>query len=347
LNLDNLTRDLIAIDSVTGNEDEVLKFIENYLRIEGYTHSIKSHNGGLIVGGDTKDSVVALVGHVDTVPKSKYQENLENSKAIYGRGAVDMKSGLSVIIQTLLDFQDHDIVGIFYKGEEGAKEKNGLETLFPEITRKFKISLGIIFEPTDNEVQLGCLGVINAELKLEGIEAHSARPWLGENAIYKTIPLLENLKKLSPESILVDELDYKEVVSVTTIYGGIAKNVIPGEVVCGINYRFAPDKTPKDAVAKITKLLSDYGELTIQDIAESAHPNKRNSTVQNFIKATDAIIQPKQAWTDIARFTNSGIPAVNFGPGSPNLAHKKNEHVITSDINKCYVSIKRFFLEKT
>ena len=346
MNLDNLTRDLIAIDSVTGNEGEVLKFIENYLRSEGYIHNIEFHDGGLLVGRSIKDPVVALVGHVDTVPISKHQENVRDSEAIYGRGAVDMKSGLAVMIQALINFQDRNIIGVFYKGEEGAKEKNGLETLFPEIIKKFKISLGIIFEPTDNEVQLGCLGVINAELKLEGIEAHSARPWLGENAIYKTIPLLENLKELSPEPVLVDELDYKEVVSVTTIHGGIAKNIIPGEVVCGINYRFAPDKTTEDAVAKITSLLSDYGELSIQDIAESAHPNKENSTVQNFIKATDTIIQPKQAWTDIARFTNSGIPAVNFGPGSPNLAHKKNEHVITSDINKCYASIKRFFLEQ-
>lgn len=347
MSLDNLTRDLIAIDSVTGNEDEVLKFIESYLRLEGYVNSIESYDGGMIVGRSTKDSVVALVGHVDTVPISKNQEIAENSEAIYGRGAVDMKSGLAVMIKTMIDFQNQDIVGIFYKGEEGAKEQNGLETLFPEINRKFDISLGIILEPTDNEVQLGCQGVVNAELKIEGTEAHSARPWLGKNAIYKTIPLLENLKELSPESILVDELDYKEVVSVTTISGGIAKNVIPGEVVCGINYRFAPDKTIKDAVRKLTNLLTDYGELSIHDVAESAHPNKENKTVQKFIKITEACVQPKQAWTDIARFTNSGIPALNFGPGNQDLAHKKNEHVIVSDINKSYSLIKRFFMDQT
>lgn len=346
MSLDNLTRDLIAIDSVTGNEGSVLEYIESYLRNEGYTHSIESNEGGLIAGRSTIDPVVALVGHVDTVPISKHQEILENSETIYGRGAVDMKSGLAVMIRTMIDFQDHDIVGIFYKGEEGAKEQNGLETLFPEINRKFDISLGIILEPTDNEVQLGCQGVVNAELKVEGTEAHSARPWLGKNAIYKTIPLLEKLKELSPESILVDELDYKEVISVTNISGGIAKNVIPGEVICGINYRFAPDKTSEDAAAKLTDLLSDYGEISIQDVAESAHPNKGNKTVQKFIKSTDASIKPKQAWTDIARFTNAGIPALNFGPGSPNLAHKKNEHVIVSDINKCYLLIKKFFMEQ-
>ena len=347
MSLEKLTKDLISIDSVTGSEDQILKFIENYLKDKGYSNNIKVHDGGLVAGNSSESSVVALVGHIDTVPISDEQENINSSEVIYGRGAVDMKSGLAVMIKTLIDFQDKDIIGIFYKGEEGLKEHNGLVTLFPEITRKFNVSLGIIFEPTNNEAQLGCQGVVNAELSIRGVEAHSARPWLGDNAVYKTVPLLEDLNNLEPESIYVDELEYKEVVSVTNIRGGTAKNVIPGEVICGINYRFAPDKTIKDAVGKLTNLLSDYGDLSIIDTAESAHPNKSDETVMKFIDSTDVKVEPKQAWTDVARFTASGIPALNFGPGNPELAHKANEHVKTEDLNSGFSLIQQFIKEVT
>lgn len=347
MSLDKLTRDLISIDSVTGNEDKILEFIKGYLIDEGYSNNIELYNGGLVVGNSIENSVVALVGHVDTVPISVEQENVESSDIIYGRGAVDMKSGLAVMIKAIIDFQDKNIIGIFYKGEEGLKEHNGLETLFPEITEKFNISLGIVFEPTNNEVQLGCQGVLNAELSINGLEAHSARPWLGDNAVYKSIPLLEHLNNLKPEPIQVDELEYREVVSVTTIKGGTAKNIIPGEVICGINYRFSPNKTTEDAVENLTNLLSGYGDLSIQDIAESAHPHRKDETVQKFINVTGVNVEPKQAWTDVARFTSSGIPALNFGPGNPDLAHKHNEQVATDDINKCFTLVEQFIIEET
>ena len=347
MSLDKLTRDLIAIDSVTGNEDKILKFIEGYLIDEGYSNNIELHDGGLVVGNIIKDSVVALIGHVDTVPISNEQENIESSEIIYGRGAVDMKSGLAVMIKAIINFQDKNIIGIFYKGEEGLKEHNGLETLFPEITKKYNISLGIVFEPTNNEVQLGCQGVLNAELSINGLEAHSARPWLGNNAVYKLIPLLEYLNDLKPVPIQVDELEYKEVVNVTTIRGGTAKNIIPGEVICGINYRFSPDKTTEDAVENLTNILSGYGDLLIHDIAESAHPNRKDETVQKFINITGVKVEPKQGWTDVARFTSSGIPALNFGPGNPDLAHKPNERVETDDINECLKLVEQFIIEET
>ena len=347
MSLEKLTRDLISIDSVTGNEDKILKFIEGYLIDEGYSNNIELHDGGLVVGNIIEESVVALIGHVDTVPISNEQENIESSEIIYGRGAVDMKSGLAVMIKAIIDFQDKNLIGIFYKGEEGLKEHNGLETLFPEITKKFNISLGIVFEPTNNEVQLGCQGVLNADLSINGLEAHSARPWLGDNAVYKSIPLLEYLNNLKPVPIQVDELEYKEVVNVTTIRGGTAKNIIPGEVICGINYRFSPDKTTEDAVENLTNLLSGYGDLLIHDIAESAHPNRKDETVQKFINIIGVKVEPKQGWTDVARFTSSGIPALNFGPGNPDLAHKPNEQVETDDINECLKLVEQFIIEET
>ena len=346
MSLEKLTRDLISIDSVTGNENEILEFIKGYIIDEGYSNNIELYDGGLVVGNSIEDSVVALVGHVDTVPISDEQENIDSSEIIYGRGAVDMKSGLAVMIKAIIDFQDKNIIGIFYKGEEGLKEHNGLETLFPEITNKYNISLGIVFEPTNNEAQLGCQGVLNAELSIQGLEAHSARPWLGDNAVYKLIPLLEYLNNLKPEPIHVDELEYKEVVSVTTITGGRAKNIIPGEVICGINYRFSPDKTTEDAVENLINLLSGYGDLLINDIAESAHPHRKDETVEKFINVTGVKVEPKQAWTDVARFTSSGIPALNFGPGNPDLAHKANEQVAKDDINECFTLIEQFIKEE-
>lgn len=342
MSLGNLTRDLISIDSVTGNEDAILEYIDDYLKKSGYSKKITIHEGGLVAGDHDGSAVVALVGHVDTVPISNNQVSLDESNAIYGRGAVDMKSGIAVMIECLINFQEKNIVGVFYKGEEGLKEHNGLETLFPVLNENFDISFGIIFEPTNNEVQLGCQGVVNAALRIIGEEAHSARPWLGDNAIYKSIPVLEKLNELAPEPVLVDELEYKEVINATTISGGNAKNVIPGEVLFNINYRFSPDKTNDDAVESLNKFFSPFGELTITDVAESAYPHKNDDNIQKFIAFTSTNVEPKQAWTDVARFTSEGIPAINFGPGDPELAHKANENVPLTDIEDCYELIKKY-----
>ena len=342
MSLGNLTRDLISIDSVTGNEDAILEYIDDYLKKSGYSKKITIHEGGLVVGDHDGSAVVALVGHVDTVPISNNQLSLDESNAIYGRGAVDMKSGIAVMIECLINFEEKNIVGVFYKGEEGLKEHNGLETLFPVLNENFDISFGIIFEPTNNEVQLGCQGVVNAALRIIGEEAHSARPWLGDNAIYKSIPVLEKLNELAPEPVLVDELEYKEVINATTISGGNAKNVIPGEVLFNINYRFSPDKTNDDAVESLNKFFSPFGELTITDVAESAYPHKNDDNIQKFIDFTSTNVEPKQAWTDVARFTSEGIPAINFGPGDPELAHKANENVPLTDIEDCYELIKKY-----
>ncbi len=342
MSLGNLTRDLISIDSVTGNEDAILEYIDDYLKKSGYIKKITLHEGGLVAGDHDGSAVVALVGHVDTVPISNNQVSLDESNAIYGRGAVDMKSGIAVMIECLINFQEKNIVGVFYKGEEGLKEHNGLETLFPVLNENFDISFGIIFEPTNNEVQLGCQGVVNAALRIIGEEAHSARPWLGDNAIYKSIPVLEKLNELAPEPVLVDELEYKEVINATTISGGNAKNVIPGEVLFNINYRFSPDKTNDDAVESLNKFFSPFGELTITDVAESAYPHKNDDNIQKFIDFTSTNVEPKQAWTDVARFTSEGIPAINFGPGDPELAHKANENVPLTDIEDCYELIKKY-----
>ena len=342
MSLGNLTRDLISIDSVTGNEDAILEYIDDYLKKSGYSKKITIHEGGLVAGDHDGSAVVALVGHVDTVPISNNQVSLDESNAIYGRGAVDMKSGIAVMIECLINFQEKNIVGVFYKGEEGLKEHNGLETLFPVLNENFDISFGIIFEPTNNEVQLGCQGVVNAALRIVGEEAHSARPWLGDNAIYKSIPVLEKLNELAPEPVLVDELEYKEVINATTISGGNAKNVIPGEVLFNINYRLSPDKTNDDAVESLNKFFSPFGELTITDVAESAYPHKNDDNIQKFIDFTSTNVEPKQAWTDVARFTSEGIPAINFGPGDPELAHKANENVPLTDIEDCYELIKKY-----
>ncbi len=342
MSLGNLTKDLISIDSVTGNEDAILEYIKDYLKKSGYSKNISLYEGGLVAGDNDESSVIAFVGHVDTVPISTNQVSLDESDILYGRGTVDMKSGIAVMIESLINFQEKNIIGVFYKGEEGLKEHNGLETLFPELNSKFNISFGIIFEPTNNDVELGCQGVVNATLRIIGEEAHSARPWLGHNAIYKSIPVLEKLNDLTPEPILVDELEYREVISATTISGGNAKNVIPGEVVLNINYRFSPDKTNDEAVTKLKHLLSNFGELTITDIAESAYPHKNDDNVQKFIDLTGSKVEPKQAWTDVARFTSEGVPAINFGPGNPELAHKADEKIPLSDIEDCYELIKKY-----
>ena len=235
MKLEQLTETLIDIESVTGNEQEILTFIEDYLIKNKFTGEIIKNDGGLIAYHSKSNSKVALVGHVDTVPIVDDQERLSDSEKISGRGAVDMKSGIAVMINTLLDEKSNE-VGIFYTAEEGPIKENGLEILMPTLLSEFNIEFAIIMEPTNLECQLGCLGTLNAELTINGKSSHSARPWIGDNPILKMNELLVFLKENEVKEHKIEGLDFKEVISATKIKGGIANNVLPSDIKLNINY---------------------------------------------------------------------------------------------------------------
>ncbi len=335
MNLDKLTETLIDIESITGNEGKILSFIEEYLINNKFSGEIIKNDGGLIAYHSKKESKIALVGHVDTVPLDENQERLSDSEKISGRGAVDMKSGIAVMLNALLDENSNE-VGIFYTAEEGPINENGLEILMPILQSDFDIKFAVIMEPTNLECQLGCLGALNAEIKIIGMSAHSARPWIGENPIFKLNEFVEFLKENEVKEHKIENLEFKETLSLTKINGGVANNVIPPEINININYRFLPTLSNDEAKNYIFESLSKFGEVKIIDIANGAIPNLESKEVKGFIKSGNLSIKSKQAWTDIARFSEANIPAVNFGPGDPLLAHTSNEFINKNQILESY-----------
>ena len=341
MNLDKLTEELIAIESVTGEENKILDFIEQYLHSSEFTGELIRNKGGIVAHHPSEASKIALVGHVDTVPIDLNQLQINDSNKIYGRGSVDMKSGIAVMLEILAkNYQN--VVAVFYTAEEGPMVNNGLEVLMPILKKDFKIDFAVILEPTNSEVQLGCLGSVNADLQINGKSSHSARPWMGENPILKLSEVINFIQNNEIEEHIIEGLIYKQIITVTTISGGSANNVIPSHINLNVNFRFLPTQNEVEAAQFITNTFSKYGDITIKNTSNGALPNLQSQIVKDFINITGAEVTPKQAWTDIARFSYENIPAVNYGPGNPLLAHSPDEFVNTSQIVESYESIVKY-----
>ena len=336
MSVDTTLQKLINIESVTGDELLILDFIEEFLSKNNFSGEIIRNDGGIIAIPKNSSQKIALVGHVDTVPVSKTQKiEFDDTDTIPGRGSVDMKGGISLILHSLVE-ENQDIVGVFYTAEEGPYEKNGLGELMPIILGNKNLEFSIILEPTNCQIELGCLGTLNAKIKLKGIAAHSARPWVGENPIYKIGDISKKVSDNEINLLDIEGLEFKQVLSITTVSSGIANNVIPDEALLNINFRFSPEMSNDDAHNFISHMFSEFGEIEITSSSEGAMPNLDNPNVKNFISSTGLSPNPKQAWTDIARFYSHGIPSVNFGPGDPLLAHTADEHVSRKQLLESY-----------
>ena len=341
MNLEKLTKELIDIESVTGNENAVLDFIEQFLLTSEFSGELIRNEGGIIAYHPSSVSNIALVGHVDTVPIDDQQVYLKDDSKIYGRGSVDMKSGIAVLLE-IMNSNFKNVSGVFYTAEEGPMVNNGLELLMPIIKDNFDLEFAIILEPTNGEVQLGCLGSVNADLQINGKSAHSARPWMGENPILKLSDVINYLEENEIQESVIDGLTFKQIITATTISGGTANNVIPSQVNLNINYRFLPTQSENEAAEFIIETFSKYGVIKIKNTSNGALPNLELQKVKEFISISGAEVTPKQAWTDIARFSAEGIAAVNFGPGDPLLAHSPDEFVNTNQIVESYESIVKY-----
>lgn len=238
-----------------------------------------------------------------------------------------------------------DVIGVFYAAEEGPQEGNELEAVFEQAGWLDGSELGIILEPTNMNLELGCQGVINARVSFIGTSAHSARPWLGENAVTKAGSWLQAMGERQPESIMVGGLEFKEVMTVTRAHGGIANNIIPAVFECNVNYRFAPDKTEAEAEARLAVALADVDEYVVTDSAPAGRVEASNALVERLATITGAEEHPKQGWTDAARLSERNIPAINYGPGEVAQAHKVDESVPLENLEAAFRYLKRFFIE--
>ncbi len=325
---------LVGIPSVTGEEDALRDAIAE--RLHGLPQ--QSIADSLVVG-EPSQGVVILVGHLDTVPlQGDVGPRLEGDR-VHGLGATDMKGGLAVMVHLIETLGPEKVTCVFYAGEEGPLSGNQLTRVLDDAKWLKGSSAAVVLEPTDRAIEAGCQGVVNADVVFTGHPAHSARPWLGENAITKAGEFLTFLGGLEPEPHVVNGLEFLEVMSVTAAHGGVARNVIPGEFVMNINYRFAPDRTNDEAVARLHEVCAPADRIEVTDVAPAGSVDTDHSLFRDLIESTGAPARAKQGWTDVAQLSAAGLPAVNFGPGEPSLAHKPGESVRVSDLDWAYESL--------
>ena len=292
--------------------------------------------------------LVVFAGHLDTVPAQNNIPGRVTGGAVQGLGASDMKGALAVMIQVARWLDSElpetavDAGFLFFAREELPINASPITGLLEASADLRGADLVVIMEPTSNAIQLGCLGNLNADVTYSGTSSHSARPWLGDNAIHGAIKGLQRVASSSANQFSVEGLDFYEVVNVTGIEGGIARNVIPDEVVCHLNFRYAPNRSPEDAEAELRSLLGDDSSLEIIGNAPPARVATDNQLVDRLRTASSAPIEPKQAWTNVAEFSAVGIDAINFGPGAPEHAHRSDEMVEIDALVRSFESLQRF-----
>ena len=340
-----LTRQLCDIPSVSGDERAIADAVEAALTAHA-PHLNVYRDGDTIVARTELGRArrVAIAGHLDTVP---INDNLPvrdtvdpgtGEALIFGRGTVDMKAGVAVQLALAIELTDPavDVTWIWYDHEEVASELSGLGRAMRGAPELFAADFAILGEPTNGRIEGGCNGTLRARVTLTGKRAHSARSWMGVNAIHRAGALLAKLAAHEPERVVVDGLEYREGLNAVRIDGGVAGNVIPDRCSIDVNYRFAPSRTPEDAAELVREFFSDADEVEIVDAAPGARPGLDAPLARRFAEAVGGEPTAKLGWTDVSRFSALGIPAVNYGPGDPLLAHADDERVPVAQIEGCW-----------
>ena len=346
-NLVELTMAICDIESVSGNEAALADEVEKLLTQSKHLSVVRDGNAIVASTNLGLDSRVVIAGHIDTVPIANnlptQLHHFEREQVIVGRGTVDMKAGVAVMLKLAVELvhPNVDITWVFYDNEEVASDLNGLGRLVRNRPDLIRGDFAVLCEPTSALIEGGCNGTIRVEVSASGVKAHSARPWMGENAIHKLAPALEKLASYQPETVNVDGLDYRESLNAVLASAGIAANVIPDQATLTVNYRFAPSRSGEEAEAMLREFFAGY-EVRVTDLAVGARPGLNTPQAQAFMASLGSEVKPKYGWTDVARFSSLGIPAVNYGPGDPSLAHADNENVPVGHLFDCEAGLRRW-----
>jgi succinyl-diaminopimelate desuccinylase len=327
---------LVDIPSPTGQEQAIQAAIAERLAGAGVLAVLDS----LVVGAPGPGKVV-LAGHTDTVPLQGVAGARVEGDRLHGLGSTDMKGGLAVMIHLLEDLGTDRVVGVFYAGEEGPLSGNQLGPVLDACPDLLQSEAAIVMEPTNREVHAGCQGSVNALVWFQGEAAHSARPWLGVNAVTRAGPFLTMMDGLQPEIHMIEGLPFKEVVSVTRAGGGVANNIIPSRFELNVNYRFSPDRTVEEAISHLAEVCGDADGFEVTDSAPAAYPSIDHPIFEALIAASGGVVGHKQGWTDVAQFAARGVPAINLGPGETGLAHKPGESVLLDDLDWAYRALRQ------
>jgi len=331
-----LTAQLVDTPSVSGEEGPLTDAIEGALR--SLPHLTVHRDGNAIVARTTlgRAERVILAGHVDTVPVAGNLPSRVEGSRLYGCGTTDMKSGLAVQLRLAasLTSPSRDVTYVFYDCEEVAADRNGLLRLSRHSPELLAGDFAVLMEPSSGEVEGGCQGTLRAEVTVAGQRAHTARSWMGRNAVHEAGAVLDVLRAYTPREPEVDGLRYHEGLNAVGIRGGVAGNVVPDECAVTVNYRFAPDLTGEQAAEFVRSVFSAW-PVTVLDVADGARPGLGQPAAAEFVAVVGGTPRAKLGWTDVARFSALGIAAVNYGPGISEIAHTPGEYVEIGKIAEC------------
>jgi succinyl-diaminopimelate desuccinylase len=331
-----LTASLVDIPSPSGGETRLADEVEAILR--GAGHLEVERDGDALMARTTlgRKQRVVIAGHLDTVPVADNLPSRRDGDKLYGCGTSDMKAGIAVMLRlaTSVAVPRHDVTWLFYDNEETDAAHNGLGRVLRNAPHWLKADLAVLMEPTSNRVEAGCQGTLRVLVVVTGRRAHSARSWLGDNAIHGAGEVLTRLSAYEPRRVEIDGCEYREGLNAVRIEGGVSGNVVPDRCTIAVNFRFAPDRTEDEALAHVQEVLAPF-ECVLTDSAPAAPPRLSEPAALDFLAAVDGAPQAKLGWTDVARFAGLGIPALNFGPGDPNLAHTREEYVDVPLIADC------------
>jgi len=323
-----LTEDLVNIESVSGDERAIADAVESalgdvpHLEVQRFGHTVVARTD------HGRAERVVIAGHLDTVPVNDNLPARRDESRLHGLGTCDMKGGVAVALKIAsgLPVTNRDITFLFYECEEVEAARNGLHLLGESRPDLLKADFAILMEPSGGVVEAGCQGTLRVDVTTRGERAHSARSWMGANAIHAAADVLVRLNGYEPRRPVIDGLEYREGLNAVFVSGGVAGNVLPDWCTVSVNYRFAPDRSVEEAYAHVREVFQGF-EVELSDSSPGAMPGLSVPAAAAFVEAVGGSPKPKFGWTDVARFSALGIPSVNFGPGDPHLAHKQDESV--------------------
>ena len=323
-----LTAALVDVPSVSGDEQAITDLVQAALERVPALEVVRDGNVVVARTALGRERRVLLAGHLDTVPIADNVPSRVEGGRLFGCGTSDMKSGDAVLLHLAATLPDpaYDLTFVLYDNEEVEADKNGLNRIVATRRELLDADLAVLMEPTNGAVEAGCQGTLRVRASIPGRRSHSARGWLGENAIHAAAPLLTTLVRYDAREVEIDGCTYREGLNAVHIEGGVAGNVVPDACTVLVNFRFAPDRTEEQAYAHVREVLSPYA-VELVDSAPGALPGLSAPAAAHFVEALGGTPVAKYGWTDVARFAALGIPAVNFGPGDPNLAHTREESV--------------------
>jgi succinyl-diaminopimelate desuccinylase len=342
-----LTAALVDVPSVSATEEVLADAVERALRGLGHLEVVRSGNAVLARTNLGRASRVVLAGHIDTVPINDNLPSRLEDGVLHGCGTVDMKGGDAVMLHlaATVPAPDRDLTFVFYDCEEIEAARNGLGRIERELPEWLHGDVAVVCEPSNGVIEAGCQGTMRIEVRTTGKRAHTARAWMGANAIHALGEALRRLEAYEPRTVDIDGCTYREGIQAVKITGGVAGNVVPDAAVLTVNHRFAPDRSPQDAEKHLREVFDGY-DVTVTDVAAGALPGLRTPAARELVEAAGGTPVAKLGWTDVARFAALGMPAVNFGPGDPTLAHTREEHVHVEQIRTCANVLTQFVAPK-